>query len=138
MLARTYAQSIRAAWVHNTRPVRDEVPDVSLGMFRENVALDPAELRKVPEPLGRSVPNEELEQRGQNEEPAHAHHDYWVETENTWTCVHVLPRSTLFSPYDLKDGPDPSTLGPVRTTQMIPHRGDGSKEKVDAKIKRHN
>ena len=41
MMARVYAQSVGAAWVHNSRPVAETVPTIPLAAFQQDVALDP-------------------------------------------------------------------------------------------------
>ena len=169
MMARTYAQALRRAWLQKVTPAKEKVPDISIKQFTGDIALSPADLTARVEP---SQADSSLPQRSgtgsaratdgdglrpnaggatttravfsrptgassssgpphipgttsanlvpaEGPIPADAHNDYWVETENSWICVHVIPRHNYFSPYDLRNGPDPETLGPIRTTQMV-------------------
>ena len=45
--------------------------------------------------------------------------DYWVKMGKLWMRVHSTLRTRTFSPVGVDNGPDPSTLKHVRTTQMI-------------------
>ena len=109
-------------------PVAVDVPDIPLSTFQNNIAINPRELIERRPKASLSAQQElpvfdqpiqlqtlVITQRPSAEEPR----DFWTETESSWVCTHVLPRNTYLSPYDLKGGPDPDTVGPVRTTQMI-------------------
>ena len=43
-MARTYAQSLRTGWVQNVTPVKEEVINITLQQFQQNVALDPQQI----------------------------------------------------------------------------------------------
>ena len=143
-MARAYAQALRSAWVHNSLPVAVAVPDIPLSTFQNDIALNPRAFAEQNPDKSCTVSQEMLvfdqpihmqtsviTQRPSAEELR----DFWTETESSWICTHVLPRNTYFSPYDLKDGPDPETLGPVRTTQMISKSILG--EKIYPKTEHH-
>ena len=52
--------------------------------------------------------------------------DYWLETEDHWVRIHVVPRTTYFYPADGPEGPVLHQIKPVRVTQLC--YLDGTKE----------
>ena len=44
--------------------------------------------------------------------------DYWLETEDHWVRIHVVPRTTYFYPADGPEGPILHQIKPIRVTQL--------------------
>ena len=94
MMARAYAQAIRAAWVHNSRPAAAVIPEITLQQFQADVALDPRTCAPRREPPAEELPvfDQPIQMTTSlfTQRPsAESLRDFWTEVENT---RHIAPK----------------------------------------------